>query len=252
MHCLGIDIGGSGIKGAPVETETGALLAERYRLPTPDPATPAKVALTVAELVQHFGWQEPIGCGFPAAIRHGIVVTAANIHESWIGTDLTALLQQTTGCPIRALNDADAAGLAEMAFGAGKGQSGVVLIVTVGTGIGSALFIDGHLLPNTELGHIEIRGKEAERRASDAARQRKGLSWEEWAARFDEYLHRMEALFWPDLIIVGGGVSKKPEHFLPHLTLKTPVVPAQLQNDAGLIGAALAAGASYGPDHPGR
>jgi len=242
MHCLGIDIGGSGIKGAPVETETGVLLAERYRLPTPNPAAPAEVAHTVAELVQHFSWQGPIGCGFPAAIRRGIVVTAANIHESWIGTDLAALLQQATGCPIRALNDADAAGLAEMAFGAGKGQPGVVLIVTVGTGIGSALFIDGHLLPNTELGHIEIRGKEAERRASDAARQRKGLSWEAWAARFDEYLPRMDALIWPDRIIVGGGGSKTPEHFLPYLTLKTPVVPAQLQNDAGMIGAALAAG----------
>ena len=241
MQILGVDIGGTGIKGAPIDTDTGALLAERYRIPTPEGAKPKEVAVTVAELARHFNWHGPIGVGFPAAIRNGVALTAANIHKSWIGTNVAELFSGATGCPVRVINDADAAGLAEMTFGAGKGRMGVVLLVTIGTGLGTALFIDGRLLPNTELGHLEIRGKDAERRASDAARQRRRLSWEKWALLLDEYLLTLERLFCPDLIILGGGVSKKHERFLPLLTVRTEVVPAQLLNEAGMVGAALTA-----------
>jgi polyphosphate glucokinase len=241
MEILGIDVGGSGIKGAPVDTEMGTLLAPRYRIPTPKPAKPEAIATTVNQIAEHFEWQGPIGCGFPAVVQHGVVYTAANIHKSWIGQNIEELFQKETGCPIRVLNDADAAGLAEMAFGAGKDQDGVVLIITLGTGIGTALFTEGVLLPNTELGHIEIRGKEAERRASDATRKRKDLSWKRWSHRVDEYLRTMEDLFWPDLIIVGGGVSKKSHKFFPRLTARTEIVAAKLRNEAGIIGAAMAA-----------
>ncbi len=241
MEILGIDVGGSGIKGAPVDTETGSLLAPRYRIPTPQPAKPEAVAKTVNQIAEHFEWQGPIGCGFPAVVQHGVVYTAANIHKSWIGQNIEELFQKETGCPVRVLNDADVAGLAEMAFGAGKGQDGVVLIITLGTGIGTALFSEGVLLPNTELGHIEIRGKEAERRASDATRKRKDLSWKRWSHRVDEYLRTMEDLFWPDLIIVGGGVSKKSHKFFPRITARTEIVAAKLRNEAGIIGAAMAA-----------
>jgi polyphosphate glucokinase len=241
MDILGIDIGGSGIKGAPVDTETGALLAPRYRLPTPSPSKPRAVAKTVAEIVGHFDWHGPMGCGFPAPVRDGVALTAANVHRKWIGTDAAALFAETAGCPTFVVNDADAAGLAEMNFGAGQGRQGVVLIVTIGTGLGTALFTDGHLLPNTELGHIEIRGQDAELRASDAARKRETLSWKKWAARFDEYLRTLERLLRPDLIILGGGISKRSERFLPYLTVQAEVVPAQLLNEAGVVGAALAA-----------
>ncbi len=239
MELLGIDVGGTGIKGAPVNLETGELVHERYRLPTPDAARPEEVAQTIKEVVEHFKWQGPAGVGFPAAVQKGIVRTAANIHKSWIGTDAAALFTQVTGCPMYVVNDADAAGLAEMAFGAGRGQAGVVIMITVGTGIGTALFVDGILVPNTELGHIEIRGKDAESRSSDAARQRKELSWEEWAGKLSEHLKRLENLFWPDLYIIGGGVSKSHEKFFPYLKLRTPVVVAQLLNQAGIVGAAL-------------
>ena len=241
MEILGIDIGGSGIKGAPVDTETGALLASRFRLPTPSSAKPRAVARTVAEVVQHFDWQGPVGCGFPAAMRDGVALTAANVHKKWIGTDAAALLAEASACPTCVLNDADAAGLAEMAFGAGRGRKGVVLIVTVGTGLGTALFTDGHLLPNTELGHIEIRGEDAEVWATDAARKREKMSWQKWAVHLDEYLRTLEQLLWPGLIILGGGVSKKSERFFPYLTVQAEVVPAQLLNEAGIVGAALAA-----------
>jgi polyphosphate glucokinase len=241
MQILGVDIGGTGIKGAPIDTDTGALLAERHRIPTPEGAKPKDVVATVADLARHFDWHGPIGVGFPAAIRNGVALTAANIHKSWIGTNVAELFSGATGCPVRVINDADAAGLAEMTFGAGKGRMGVVLLVTIGTGLGTALFIDGRLLPNTELGHLEIRGKDAERRASDAARQRRRLSWEKWALLLDEYLLTLERLFCPDLIILGGGVSKKHERFLPLLTVRTEVVPAQLLNEAGMVGAALTA-----------
>jgi polyphosphate glucokinase len=238
---LGIDIGGSGIKGAPVDVVTGTLLTERFRIPTPQPATPQAVAEVVGQVARHFDLNKPIGCTFPAVIKQGVARTAANVDKSWIGTNAQALFEASTGCPAIVLNDADAAGIAEMQFGAGKGEMGVVLMITVGTGIGSALFLDGRLVPNTELGHMEIRGKEAEHRASDRVREQKKLSWDEFANRLDEVLDRMHALLWPDLIIVGGGVSKKHEKYFPQFTPMTRIVPAQLLNNAGIVGAALAA-----------
>lgn len=242
MAIMGIDVGGSGIKGVPVDIETGKLLAERFRLPTPEKATPEDVAETVRKVVEHFQWNGPIGIGFPAALRGGVALTAANIHKSWIGTNANSLFSEATGCPAYALNDADAAGIAEMRFGVGEDparRKGVVIMITIGTGLGTALFVDGRLVPNTELGHIEIRGKDAERRASDAARQRKDMSWEEWGRKFDEYLSWLERLFWPDLFILGGGISKQSEFYTQYLTIKTEVVPAVLLNQAGIIGAAL-------------
>lgn len=241
MEILGIDIGGSGIKGAPVETNTGEFSADRRRIETPEGAKPDDVAKVVKRLVKYFAWQGPIGCCFPASIQHGVARTAANVDKSWIGTNIEALFAEATGCPVRVLNDADAAGLAEMRFGAGKGVGGLVLIVTIGTGLGTALFTDGVLVPNTELGHIEMNGQDAEWQASDAARKRENLSWEAWAGRFDQYLQTMKALFWPDLIILGGGASKKMDKFMHYLTVDTPIVPAATLNDAGIIGAALAA-----------
>src|SRR5512136_241989 len=249
MQILGIDIGGTGIKGAPVDTETGKLLAARFRIPTPSPSKPKAVAGVLAEIVRHFDWHAPVGCGFPAVVREGVALTAANIHRSWIETNAADLFTRQTGCPVRVINDADAAGLAEMTFGAGRGRSGTVLVLTLGTGIGSALFSGGHLLPNTELGHLQIRGKDAEQRASEAVRELEDLSWKEWAERLDEYLDTMEALFWPDLIILGGGACKYFERFAHRLTGRAEVVPAQLGNDAGMVGAALAAvAASTGAD----
>jgi polyphosphate glucokinase len=239
MEILGIDVGGTGIKGAPVNLDTGELAYERYRLPTPESARPEEVADTINELVTHFTWKGPIGMGFPAAVQNGIVRTAANIHKSWIGTNAAALFSDRTGCSSYVVNDADAAGLAEMAFGAGRGVNGLVMMITVGTGIGTALFVDGILVPNTELGHIEIRGKDAERRSSDAVRQRKELSWEKWAGQLSEHLERLEDLFWPDLYIIGGGVSKSSEKFFPYLKVRTPLVVAQLLNQAGIVGAAM-------------
>lgn len=241
MHILGLDIGGSGIKGALVDSESGALLTARHRIVTPQPATPEAVADVTAQIVTHFAWQGPLGCGFPAVVKAGVTCTAANVSPRWLGAHAQQMLEHATGCPTLILNDADAAGLAEMRFGAGRERQGLVLIITLGTGIGTALFVDGHLVPNTELGHIEIRGKEAEKRASDGVRRRKKLNWQAWAVRVDEYLRRMEQLFWPDLIIIGGGVSKSAEKFLPLLTVHTEIVPAQLRNDAGIIGAAFAA-----------
>lgn len=241
MENLGVDIGGSGIKGALVDVEKGALVTRRYRIPTPQPATPNAVGDVVAELAKHFKWQGPIGCTFPAIVKHGIVHSAANVDDSWIDTDGEALLKQKTGCPVLMLNDADAAGIAEMSFGAGKGQQGVVIILTLGTGIGSAIFVNGNLLPNTEFGHMEIRGKDAEDRASDRIRKDEDLSWKKWAERINEFLTRMELLFSPDLFIIGGGVSKKHDKFFPWLETKVQIVPAKLRNQAGIIGAAMAA-----------
>ena len=241
MEILGIDVGGSGIKGAPVNTTTGVLTAERVRLPTPDPSKPAPVAETVAEVVRSFDWNGPVGCGFPTVVRQGVIYTAANISKKWIGENAAVLFSKASGCPVYVINDADAAGLAEMTFGAGRGRQGVVMIVTIGTGLGVSLFTDGHLLPNAELGHILLDGKDAELTASDAARKRLDLSWEEWAKNFNKYLNRLEQLLWPDLIILGGGASKKQEKFLPYLDVKAEVVLAQFLNDAGIVGAALAA-----------
>ena len=212
---FGIDIGGSGIKGAPVNLDAGVLLAERMRIETPRPATPDAVAGVVKEVLDHFEWRGCVGCTFPAVVRQGITMTAANVDDGWIELDADALLETVTGRPVHLLNDADAAGVAEMHYGAGRGQYGVVIMLTLGTGIGSAIFNKGVLMPNTEFGHLEIRGKIAERRASDRSRKQNDLSWAKWAARVEEYLRRMEDLFWPDLIILGGGVSKHYQHFLP-------------------------------------
>jgi polyphosphate glucokinase len=238
---LGIDIGGTGIKGAPVDVKTGELLAPRERILTPNPATPDAVAGVVGELFRHFDWTGPAGATFPAVIKDGVARTAANVDQGWIGTDASALFTKACGAPVTVLNDADAAGIAEMEFGVGKGRGGVVIMTTLGTGIGSALFVDGDLVPNTELGHVEVRGKDAEKRASEIVREREGLTWEKWAKRLDEYYAVLEALFSPDLIIVGGGVSKKADKFLPLLHTQAEIVAAQLQNEAGIVGAAIAA-----------
>ncbi len=241
MEVLGIDIGGSGIKGALVDVVAGEMTTKRHRIPTPDASTPENVAKVVAEVAKHFDWHGPIGCTFPAVVRHGIVYTAANVDKSWIGTDAVALFEQTTGCPVRVLNDADAAGLAEMLIGAGRNQDGVVIMLTFGTGIGSAIFVNGHLLPNTEFGHLPIRGKDAEHRASSKVRDDEDLSWAQWAERVNEFLAQMEFFFSPDLFIIGGGVSKKQHKFLHLLETRAEIVPAQLLNEAGIIGAAMAA-----------
>jgi predicted NBD/HSP70 family sugar kinase len=241
MVILGIDVGGSGIKGAPVDTLTGELLSERYRIKTPKGAKPEPVAETVTEIANYFEWKGPIGIGFPAPIKSGVAMMAANISEKWIGVNADELFSKTTGRSCTTLNDADAAGLAEMEFGAGRGQHGTVIVLTLGTGIGTAIFYGGRLLPNAEFGHVEVDGYEAESRASDAARQREDLSWEKFAKRLNRYLEVMEALFWPNLFIVGGGISKKSEKYLPLLSIATPVVTAQMLNEAGIVGAALAA-----------
>lgn len=241
MEILGIDIGGSGIKGAPVNTTEGTFVTDRYRIPTPDPSVPEAVAEVVAEIKDHFDWEGPIGCTFPAIVKKGVIHSAANVDDSWIGTDAHTLFQKTTGCPITVLNDADAAGIAEMQFGAGKGRDGVVLVLTFGTGIGSAMFLNGALMPNTELGHLEIRNKKAEHRAADSIRKKKDWDWDKWVKRVNEFLVHVEFLFSPDLIIFGGGVSKKHDKYLHMLNTEAEVVPAELLNDAGIIGAALAA-----------
>lgn len=241
MDILGIDIGGSGIKGAIVDTTTGQLTTERHRIATPQPARPEAVAGVVGQIARHFDWQGPIGCTFPAVVKNGVAFTAANVDSSWIGSNGAQLFSEQTGCPVTLLNDADAAGLAEMAMGAGKDQTGVVIVLTLGTGIGSAVFIDGILVPNTELGHLELDGSNAESRAADRARKAEDLSWSKWAGRLDHYLQHLEFLFSPNLFIIGGGVSKKHEKFFPYLNLKTPIVPAAMRNQAGIVGAAMAA-----------
>lgn len=238
---LGIDFGGSGIKGAPVDIATGTLLEERHRIPTPTPATPEAVTETIVQIANYFSWNGLIGCGFPSVIKDGFICTASNISPDWIGVSGKQMVEQATGCPCYLINDADAAGLAEMRFGAGVGKTGLVLLITIGTGIGTALFMHGVLVPNTELGHIQIDGIDAETYASDAVRKTHDMKWKHWAKRLDVYLHTMEQLFWPDLIIIGGGASKKADKFFPFLTITTDIMPASLLNQAGIIGAALAA-----------
>jgi polyphosphate glucokinase len=223
---FGVDIGGSGIKGCLVDLEIGQLIGERVRIETPQPSLPDPVYGVVAKIVDSFGWTERIGVTFPGVMKHGVAHTAANVDKSWIGTDVDAGLEQLIPGSVITLNDADAAGIAEMRYGAGREQRGVVLMLTFGTGIGSAVFVDGHLVPNTEFGHIQVDGED---------------DYPTWAGRVDRYLDVLEAGLWPDLIIVGGGVSKKAHKWVPLLTTRTPVVPAQLQNDAGIVGAALAA-----------
>lgn len=239
MEVLGLDIGGSGIKGAIIDTENGTMITERHRIPTPEGAEPEDVAQKVAEIINFFDYHGPIGCGFPAIIQHGVARSAANVSDKWIGTNINHLLSDISGQPVYTLNDADAAGIAEMRFGVGlEYRDSVVVLLTLGTGIGSAIFTNGVLLPNTEFGHLIIRGKDAEHRASDQARQLEELSWKKWSKRLSEYLNELEKLFSPDLFIIGGGVSKKHEKFFPLLTIKTKIVPAQLLNQAGIVGAA--------------
>ena len=240
MHILGVDIGGSGIKGAIVDTVKGELVTERYRIETPQPATPEAIAAALAQLVIHFNWHGPVGCGFPAAIQHGIARSAANISSSFIGTHIDKLFSEATKCPCYSLNDADAAGMAEIHFGEGAGHAGVVLLITIGTGLGTVFFIDGKLLPNTELGHLYLKnGKKAENYASDAVRKNEDLDWKRWGNRFNKYLTLMEKLFWPDLIILGGGASKQFDKFKGQITVEAPVKPAAFLNQAGIVGAAL-------------
>lgn len=244
---LGIDIGGTGIKGGLVDVTAGTLVGERHYIPTPQPATPEAVAVAVREMRDHFGvtTETPVGVAFPAIVRHGVVRNATNIDPTWIGLNAQDLFGAALGGAVTVLNDADAAGLAEMTLGSGAGAEGVTLVVTLGTGIGSALFLDGRLLPNTEFGHLTINGIDCCPWASAAARVREDLSWAQWISRLQDYLSYAEFLIWPDLIIVGGGISHDAEQFLPLLQLDAPVVRAQLENDAGIIGAACEASALY-------
>ena len=256
---LGIDIGGSGIKGAGVDLLTGELVTERVRVPTPQPSTPKKVAAVVADVLEQVLEQlptgrvadggvsaaarrsMPLGVTFPAVIQGGVARTAANVDERWVGTDVVALLAQATGRAVHVVNDADAAGVAEARFGAAKDVGGVVVLATLGTGIGTALLVDGVLVPNSELGHLEVDGQDAETRASDSARERDDLSWKQWAKRLTRYFEALETVVWPDLVVVGGGVSKKADRFLGEVSTRAPLVAAHLQNQAGIVGAAALA-----------
>ena len=252
MHALGIDIGGSGIKAAPVDVTTGKLLADRQKIETPRPALPEAVADVVKQLTTAFSWSGPVGITFPGVVADGVTRTAANMDPAWLGLDAGALFGKAAGNPVRVLNDADAAGVAEMTFGAGVGEQGTVLMLTFGTGIGSALFIKGILVPNTEFGHVELHGEDAEKRASERAKELHELSWGKWAGRVDEYLKHIEAVLSPSLFIVGGGVSRQSEKWVPRLTgIRARIVPAALLNDAGIVGAAMAADSDLVPDTSG-
>ncbi|MFF3247591.1 polyphosphate--glucose phosphotransferase [Streptomyces sp. NPDC002870] len=246
MNVFGVDIGGSGIKGAPVDLERGDLAHERHKVLTPHPATPHAVADGVAEVVGNFGWSGPVGITFPGVVTGGVTRTAANVDEGWVDMDASKLLgDRLGGLPVTVLNDADAAGVAEMTFGAGRGRKGTVILLTFGTGIGSAVFIDGRLVPNTELGHLELHGHEAEKRASTKVKDDHDMSWEQWAHRVQKYLAHVEMLFSPELFIVGGGVSRKADKFVPLIEgIRAEIIPAELRNNAGIVGAAMAAAGS--------
>lgn len=235
---LGVDVGASGIKGAIVNLKNGELLSERKRLETPRPATPENMADTFGELVRSFDWTGPVGCGFPAVIKDGTARSAANIHESWIDTNVEEIFSQSSGCEVKVCNDADAAGVAEMSFGVGKGEKGVVILITIGSGLGTALFINGQLVPNTEFGHVFLHKMVAEHYASNTARKKYDLSWEKWGKRFNEYLLHIEKILNPHLIILGGGVSKRFEFYDQYIKVNSPVIPAKLLNNAGIVGAA--------------
>jgi polyphosphate glucokinase len=238
---FGIDVGGSGIKGGIVDLDTGALIGDRIKLLTPQPATPSAVAKTIAEVVNGFGWTGPLGVTYPGVVTHGVVQTAANVDKAWIGTNAVDVISsELNGQDVSVLNDADAAGLAEERYGAGKGNSGLVVLLTFGTGIGSAVIHNGTLIPNTELGHLEVGGKEAEQRAASSVKERNNWSYEKWAAQVTRVLVAIENVMWPDLFIAGGGISRKADKWLPLLKNRTPVVAASLQNTAGIVGAAMA------------
>jgi polyphosphate glucokinase len=260
MIVFGVDIGGSGIKGAPVDLKRGELAQERCKVLTPHPSKPGAVATGVKQVVGHFGWSGPVGVTFPGVVSGGVTRTAANMDPGWVGLDAQTMLADSLGMPVTVRNDADAAGIAEMAFGAGKGHDGTVIMLTFGTGIGSAVFVGGRLLPNTELGHLELKGHEAEKRASSRAKEEHQLSWKHWAGRVSEYVAHLEMLFSPELFVIGGGVSRQSEKFLPLIEacrrsrlkqhIRAQIVPASLQNNAGIVGAAMAASAAYAPSAP--
>lgn len=237
---LGVDVGASGIKGAIVDIHSGKLLTERLRFSTPRPSTPGAMAATFGKLVKAFDWNGLVGVGFPAIVKNGTAMTAANIDDSWIRTNIETLFAETADCMVKAINDADAAGIAEMRFGLGKGVNGTVILITIGSGLGSALFVDGKIVPNTEFGHLYLKGHDvvAEQYASNNAKEQENLKWEEWAKRFNEYLHHLELLFSPNLILLGGGTSKYFDQYTHFFTLETPVQPALLLNSAGMVGAA--------------
>ena len=239
MNIFGVDIGGTGIKAAIVNTLTGELISEHKRIATPKPATPENIARCLAELIRETGWTGPVGCGFPATVHHGVAYSASNIDPSWINTDAQSLFSQVTDCPCFVVNDADAAGMAEMRFGAGGEKSGVTLLLTIGTGIGSAVFVNGELHPNTELGHLKFAGSIAEHYCAESTRITQQLSWQEWGSRFNEYLNHLEFIFNPDRFIIGGGVAEHIAEILPFITTKAPILAAKSLNQAGIIGAAL-------------
>jgi polyphosphate glucokinase len=244
---IGIDVGGSGIKAAVVDIDAGKFASERLRVATPIPATPEAVIASIGRIVKRLarasrlGSGTPVGVGLPGVAMDDTLMTAANIDPGWIGYPAVERMRKATGRPVRIVNDADAAGIAEMRFGVGRDRAGVVIFLTLGTGVGSGVFVDGILVPNTEFGQMEIRGRPAERRSAAAARVRRGLSWKAWAQDLDEHLHRIDEIMWANLMILGGGVSKNADKFIPRLTVRCPVVPAQLRNDAGVVGAAIVA-----------
>jgi polyphosphate glucokinase len=241
MSIVGIDIGGTGIKGAPVDVATGRLTQDRFHLETPHPSGVDQIVATVTRIAARFDDAQRFGVTFPGVVVDGVIETAANVDHSWIGTDAGQLFATALGRPVTVMNDADVAGIAEMTFGAGRGRRGVSILLTLGTGIGSAVFLDGRLLPNTELGHLELDGYDAESRASEHAREVEDLSWHHWARRLQKYLKYLERVLRPEVFIIGGGVSNRAEKFLPLIEVRTPLIPAALHNDAGIVGAALAA-----------
>lgn len=250
QQVLGVDFGASGIKGAVINVHTGELLTERLRFPTPNPSTPQEIAKVFRQLARDLAWEGSIGCGFPALIKKGVAFSAANIDKNWIGVNTEALFSEATGSPVFTLNDADAAGLAEMRFGKGRGMQGVVLLITIGSGLGTCLFVDGKMFPNTELGHLILKNRrEAEHYASNNARKRYKLSWEKWGKRFNEYLHYLDQLLSPDFIILGGGTSKSFELYQKYLSVSVPIAPATLLNNAGMVGAACYAWEKSGNIH---
>ena len=246
-RAFGVDVGGSGIKAAVVDVDTGELVSERLRVPTPVPSTPDKVNATIGRLIRRLASatpvpdDAPVGVGLPGVAIGGQLKTAANIDPAWVDYPIADKLSKSLKRRVEIVNDADAAGIAEMRFGVGAGKPGTVIFLTLGTGVGSGVFVDGTLVPNTEFGQMEIRGRPAERRSAAAARNRRGLSWKAWAQDLDEHLQRIEDLMWPTLFILGGGVSKNADKYVPRLTVRTPVVPAQLRNDAGIVGSAIVA-----------
>ena len=241
MNVLGIDIGGSALKGAPVNVKTGKLLAEKHRIDTPTNLSPQQMALAIKELAAHFKWKGPVGVGFPGVIHDNVIRTSANLHKDFIGLDAGKLFSKVAGVKVNLVNDADAAGIAEARYGAGKGKAGAVLMLTFGTGVGSALFLDGTLYPNSELGHLKMHGQSAEKFVSGSAKTRNKLTYKAWAKEVSDYLVQLETILWPELIIVGGGISADHDKWFKHLKIRTPIVPATFLNEAGIVGAALSA-----------